>query len=191
MNIYKEHLPLKTNIESMFHSFAKTTCAGAIWLMVSSVQAENLFVADSYGANIIKIQPNGVRTTFATGVSGGQDLAFDRAGNLFVASVGTGSIYEYTPDGVQSTFASGLIHPFGLAFDSAGDQFVSDNGNGAIDSGKIYEFTQTGERSTFASGLGYGMPSGLAIQTVPEASTWAMMGVGAITLLFRRHRRHK
>ena len=148
----------------------------------------DLFVADSYGANIIRIKRNGDRSTFATGVSGGQDLAFDSAGNLFVASVGTGNIYEYTPDGVQSTFASGLIHPFGLAFDNAGDLFVSDNGNGAIDSGKIYEFTQTGERSTFASGLGYGMPSGLAIQLVPEPSVLGLLSVCATALLVRRRR---
>lgn len=144
----------------------------------------NLFVANSYGETVIRITPGGVQSTFATGLST-EGLAFDSAGNLFAADFGSGNIYEFTPDGIRTTFASGLIHPFGLAFNNAGDLFVSDNGDGSIDSGKIYEFTTSGDGSLFASGLGYGIPSGLAFQPVPEPSVWAIMGMGVFaTVVF-------
>ena len=89
-------------------------------------------------------------------------------------------IYQFTPSGVRSPFASGLADPWGLAFDRAGDLFEAD-----LKSGHIYEFTPGGTRSTFASGLS--QPAFLAFQPVPEPSTWAMLGIGAIALLgFRR-----
>jgi hypothetical protein len=55
-----------------------------------------------------------VESTFASGLSGLGEMAFNSTGNLFVAS-SSGTIYEYTPGGVQSTFASGLNEPVGLA----------------------------------------------------------------------------
>jgi glucose/arabinose dehydrogenase len=57
-----------------------------------------------------------VRTTFASGLSGPEGLAFDSTGDLFEADSGSGNIFEFTPSGVKSTFASGLDNPNGLAF---------------------------------------------------------------------------
>jgi hypothetical protein len=96
--------------------------------------------------NIYKIGPNGVPSTFASGLNGPLGLAFDSAGNLFVASFG-GTILKFTPGGSRSTFAIGLNDPEGLAFDSAGNLFVSDGGS-------ILEFSPNGALTIFASGFG-------------------------------------
>jgi hypothetical protein len=116
------------------------------------IKAQNLFVADNGSGNIYEFTPDGVQSTFASGLNGPTGLAFNSAGNLFVAD-GSGNIYEFTPGGVRSTFASGYSYseffaPEGLAFDSAGDLFEADNGDG-----NIYEVTPGGVQSPFASGL--------------------------------------
>ena len=60
---------------------------------------------------ILKFTPEGVKSTFATGLTYPRGLAFDRSGNLFVADVkGAGSgapgqILKFTPDGNKSLFA--------------------------------------------------------------------------------------
>jgi len=57
---------------------------------------------------ILKFTPEGVKSTFATGLTYPRGLAFDRSGNLFVADVngtGLGEILKFTPDGNRSVFA--------------------------------------------------------------------------------------
>jgi hypothetical protein len=138
--------------------FSTLVCLGAIILICSTASARDLFMSDGYSGidrdlgHIYKIGPNGVPSTFASGLNGPLGLAFDSAGNLFVASFG-GAILKFARDRTQSTFAIGLNYPEGLAFDGAGNLFVTDGGN-------IYEFSQQGARTTFAAGLGYG--AGLA-----------------------------
>jgi DNA-binding beta-propeller fold protein YncE len=102
-------------------------CLAAITLICARASAQNLFVSDfdfqgNYGI-IDEFTPNGVRSTFASGLNDPSGLAFDKAGNLFVADAGSGAIYKFTPAGVRTTFASGLPLPdrVGLAFDSAGN----------------------------------------------------------------------
>ena len=109
--------------------------------------AGNLFVACVGNGHIYKFQPNGVRTTFASGLSYPYALAFDSGGNLFVTGWGNGGggyVYKYTWNGLRTTFAR-LDAPLGLAFDSAGNLFVMDE-----DSGKIYKYTPNGVRTVFA-----------------------------------------
>jgi len=111
------------------------------------------------GGKIVEITPEGVQSTFASGLDALGGLAFDSAGNLFVGdfndgSPGRGSILKFTPDGIRSTFALGLNGPYGLAFDKAGNLFVADYG------GNIVKTSPDGIRSTFA--LGLNRPYGLA-----------------------------
>ena len=104
---------------------------------------------------IYKLTPNGVRTTFASGLDYPTALAFDSAGNLFVANVrnfNSDVIYKFTPAGGRTTFASGITNPEAMAVDNAGNLFVSAAIVGAVD-GVIYKFTPDGNRSTFALGL--------------------------------------
>ena len=128
--------------------FSRLACLGGLILICSSASAQDLFVSDGYGGiehnlgHIYKFPPNGVPSTFASGLNGPGVLAFDRVGNLFVGL--GGQILKFTPAGSRSIFASGLNGPGGLAFDGAGNLFVSDFG------GNIYKFTPCGVRSTFA-----------------------------------------
>jgi len=152
-----------------------------VLLTFTSVQAQNLFVADGGSGNIYTFSSSGAQSPFASGLVQPFGLAFNGAGHLFVGS-GNGNIYEYTPGGVQSTFASGLSLPEGLAFNSAGDLFAADY------NGYIYKYTPGGTRSTFASGLNG--PFDLAFQPVPEPSALGLLAVGMLGItLLRRHRR--
>jgi len=137
------------------HLISRVMCLGAVILTCSSASAPNLFVSanDSGGGKILKFTWDGVRSTFASGLSAPYGLTFDSTGNLFVAA-GGGQILKFTPLGVQSTFATGLVFPIDLAFDSTGNLFVADYG-----SGNIYKFTPDGVRTTFAS---LNLPEGLA-----------------------------
>ena len=139
------------------HVLTRTVYSGAVILICSSASADNLFVssADSESGlgHIYEFTPNGVRSTFASGLNYAYGLAFDTAGKLFVTA---DAIYKFTPDGVRTRFASG---PAGtLACDSTGNLFVATGDSDLYEfpingSGKIYKFTAAGVRSTFASGL--------------------------------------
>jgi len=153
----------KSALDEACYLFGRAICLGALSLVCSSAPAQNLFVSsDAAGGNIYEFTPNGVRSTFASGLAGA--LAFDKAGNLFVSD--RGNIYKITPNGVRSTFASGLAGA--LAVDSAGNLFVTtgyrdDFGFPINGSGKIYKLTPNGLRTTFASGLD--LPTGLAFDS--------------------------
>src|SRR5436309_9489492 len=107
---------------------------GAAILFCSSApaQSQDLYVSNS-GGPIYRFTPGGVQSTFASGLSSPEGLAFDSAGNLFVADrVANGTINEFTPGGARSIFASGLSYPEGLAFDNAGNLFATDPQSGNI-----------------------------------------------------------
>src|SRR6059058_2101914 len=96
-----------------------------------------LFEADFHSGTIFKFTPDGIKTTFATGLNHPFGLAFDAAGNLFEADDGSGTIFKFTPAGTKTTFATELSSPIGLAFSASGNLLVSD-------SGTIFKFTPTG-----------------------------------------------
>src|SRR5436309_2602921 len=134
------------------HLLTWIMCLGALILSCASGPAQNLFVSsDAAGGNIYEFTPAGGRTTFASGFTNPEAVAFDNAGNLFVSAgifgTSTGAIYKITSGGVRSTFAIGFSPFAPMACDSAGNMFVSDFG------GNIYKFTPDGMRSTFATGV--------------------------------------
>jgi sugar lactone lactonase YvrE len=120
---------------------------------------DNLFVAnmtcDEFGTcqgTIVKINPNGVQTTFATLSQQNfqpEGIAFDQLGNLFVMAIDltdpnlASTIFKFTRNGIESTFGSVPGQGFGLAFDTAGNLF-------AAGAGEIFKFLPDGTSSVFA-----------------------------------------
>ena len=85
----------------------------------------NLFVSietfsDPGTDSIVYFTPNGVKSTFATGLTFPRGLAFDSSGNLFVAeanAIPDGDILKFPPGGGSPTvFASGFGRPEFLTF---------------------------------------------------------------------------
>jgi sugar lactone lactonase YvrE len=126
----------------------------------------NLFVATNSSVDhdpaftigqgtILKITPDGLMSTFATGFGTGfflGELATDSAGNVFVRANNENvppafptTIYKITPDGTVSTFGSVPSSSAGLAVDSDGNLFAADGANQTI-----YKFTSGGVQSVFA-----------------------------------------
>src|SRR5438876_11286587 len=116
-------------------------CLGTILISVSAHAARNLafddkgnlFVRD--GNTIFKFTPDGVKSTFASGIVPETydsyhvaevfaGLALDRSGNSFVPEHVSGSILKFTPDGKKSTFATG-VSPYKMLVDGAGNLFVT------------------------------------------------------------------
>lgn len=128
----------------------------------------NLFVlsqGNGYNGTIKKFSPGGgFLGTIATGVTGGEGLAFDASDNLYVATNNgsTGSILKITPGLSVTTFATGFATPAGLTFDSAGDLWVMDWGTDPYGEGAFYKVSPAGTVSTiFAPNLNG--PLGVAI----------------------------
>src|SRR5271157_2749455 len=85
----------------------------------ANCRAQNLFVSNQGSGTISEISPEGTVTTFASGLSNPNGLAFNSSGDLFVANENVGTISEIAPDGSVSLFASGLSDPYGLAFNGS------------------------------------------------------------------------
>ncbi|HSH93622.1 MAG TPA: hypothetical protein VK968_05720 [Roseimicrobium sp.] len=105
--------------------------------------AGNLFGSER--ESVVKIAPDGTKTTFATGLGNTSGLSFDHKGNLFVSDAGSLSIYRFAPDGTKTTFVTGTSSP-GMAFDRADNLFV-------LQATSVLKFTPDGTKSTFVSGL--------------------------------------
>ena len=137
--------------------------------------AGNLYACNQNDSSIMKFNSSGQGSFFASSGQYGDGLAFDRNGNLFVANFGDNTIQEITPGGVSTIFAnvsSGLNAPLNLAFDEAGNLFVLNVGNNSIE-----EFDPSGQGTLFAN-TGLGHVQAMAIELVPEPSSWALLGLG-------------
>ena len=100
---------MRTRLKSLCCNtlFSRLTSCVAPILICSSAPAQNLFVSAAelnssgfaVGGKIDEITPEGVQSTFASGLDALGGLAFDSAGNLFVGdfddgSPGSGSILK-------------------------------------------------------------------------------------------------
>jgi sugar lactone lactonase YvrE/outer membrane lipoprotein-sorting protein len=126
----------------------------------------NLYVADSSGARVLRVSPEGLAVVVAgTGIPGnGGDgvqaifselnqpasLAVDADGNLYIAEAGAGRIRKVTPDGMIATIpgATQLRRVGGIAVDTFGNLYFSETA-----SHRVRKVTPDGEVSTVA-GIG-------------------------------------
>ena len=88
--------------------------------------AGNLFVAVHGDSNVLKITPDGTRSTYASDIFRPSGLAFDGNGNLFVASgaPGSGNVVKVGPDGTKSVIAS-VANPYAMVIDAFSNLYVS------------------------------------------------------------------
>ena len=96
------------------HLISGVLCLAVISLICSSASAQNLFAVDAPGhiyGNIDEFTPNGVRSTFASGLNSPAGLAFDKAGNLFVADGGAAPSINLLRLECEPLLPSGLQWP--------------------------------------------------------------------------------
>ena len=90
------------------HLISGVLCLAVISLICSSASAQNLFAVDAlqgiYG-NIDEFTPNGVRSTFASGLTTLRAWPLTRRAICLWQMRGSGAIYKFTPAGVRTTFA--------------------------------------------------------------------------------------
>jgi hypothetical protein len=117
--------------------------------------ANNLFVVDqAWPVSIVKIAPDGTKSTFAAGLKVSVGLTVDAASNVYVLGNSESqegmkghAILKFSPDGTKSTFSSalGFFRPTdALAVDPSRNLFAW-NGNAVL------KFDSSGTSSTFAS----------------------------------------
>jgi outer membrane protein assembly factor BamB len=75
----------------------------------------NLYAPTGSGGTILKFDPTGQESVFASGLSFAGNCAFDSSGNLYATSSGDGTVLKFDSTGQESVFASGLYAPLGIA----------------------------------------------------------------------------
>jgi len=118
----------------------------------------NLYGSDFNGDSVYKVTPDGIATTFVSGLANPNGLAFDSNGNLFVVEYSGASIHKYDPTGVLlesfavGAFPSGLIKAF-----NSDDMIFTLTSNSSINS-----LSASGAVSEIYQGAPLNTPVGLA-----------------------------
>lgn len=100
---------------------------------------------------IVKIMPDGTRSTFANQQFAPNDTAgslkFDNSGNLYVAYPNANSVWKYSSAGIdQGRFGSYIARPNDLAFDQSGNLYVAD-----FSGGNVTKISTNGNTTIFVS----------------------------------------
>jgi sugar lactone lactonase YvrE len=132
-------------------------------------RANTFYLTDA--SNVYKVDAQGNKTVFASGLSHPGGVAVDAHGNVYAGdSASTAVIFKYTPDGTSTVFASGLSGDArSMAFDAFGNLFVGTEANGVI-----YKFDPAGNRTTFA--IVAQDPSIIALAFAPDGNLFAAFG---------------
>ncbi|MFH1036617.1 MAG: hypothetical protein V1756_00915 [Patescibacteria group bacterium] len=98
----------------------------------------DIFVAGA--GEVFRITPDGVLTTFVSGLSFPSDIEFGPSGDMFVFEAGIGEISRIAPDGGRTIFASGFAKQISyMAFDARGNLHLNDRSPG-----EFYSVTPAG-----------------------------------------------
>jgi DNA-binding beta-propeller fold protein YncE len=114
---------------------------------VSFDNSGDLYVGNFYNNTIVKFNPAGQSSLFATtALNEPRGLVCDANGNVYVANYNGNEIVKFNSQGQASLFAAGLSAPTGLALDGHGNLYVAGQG------GYVDKFnTVTGQGTLFAS----------------------------------------
>jgi sugar lactone lactonase YvrE len=136
---------------------------GALFALVTAAHAQNLYVSAQFPGThkIFEFTPDGVQSTYASGLLFPRGLAFDSIGNLFAAETVApgdrdlliGRVLKFNLRNKVSTFGSAANFFFeGLATDIAGNAYVMANDQTSpTGASTIFKFTPDGERIVFGS----------------------------------------
>ena len=133
----------------------------AIFALAITAHAQNLYVSAQVPPShaILEFTPDGVQSTYASGLLFPRGLAFDSLSNLFAAETlepddhDIGRVLGFNPHNKVHTVGSASKFFFeGLATDIAGNAYVMANDDRSpIGASTIFKFTPSGERIIFGS----------------------------------------
>ena len=124
--------------------------------------------------SIYRLDDDGLRDVFVTGITNATSMAFDQQGRLHVSSRFDGTVSRIDEQGQAEVVASDLGVACGLAFDGDGTLFVGDR------SGTIFRIGRTGGPIAFAS-----LPSSVAAYHLAWNAVDGALYVTAPTLATR------
>jgi len=123
--------------------------------MIMSPEGDVLVSGGWNKNDILKITPEGLVTTYVSGLPGPVGMGFDSEGNLYVSNYTGNSISKVTPEGVITEFASGLDGPAGLIVTENNEIFVTLYGANFSGTGStVLKFDLNGNSEVYAYGNG-------------------------------------
>ncbi len=123
--------------------------------MIMSPEGDVLVSGGWNKNDILKITPEGVVSTYVSGLPGPVGMGFDSDGNLYVSNYSGNSISKVTPEGIITEFASGLDGPAGLIVSDNDEIFVTLYGANFSGTGStVLKFDLNGNFEVYAYGNG-------------------------------------